>query len=211
MTFNYRKLFLLLSIFIHLEISVAHTNSVGYTSSGAGTVTFWYGTYHGCGTVSAEGSFNVIGINGNTYPSTTASFTTLTCVQPSGLVPGVNYFNANNAGLVPYDVTQPNGQSLVWQGATFTGIAPGDYQFTYIPSATPSTTWTPLFPPFQNPTALRLTKAGLGITASPTSRPINKQSASPMKSKKKSKSKADPKAEPKGIKKGKSKGKKGKR
>ena len=123
----------------------------------------------------------------------------MTCVSPSGLVPGVNYFNANNAGLVPYDVTQPNGQSLVWQGATFTGIAPGDYQFTYIPAASPSLVWTPLFPPFQNPTALTLTKAGLGITVSPTSRPTNKQSASPIlpKSKKKSKSKADPKAGPK--------------
>lgn len=116
----------------------AHTVSIGYENNGPGSVSFWYGSYHA---TSNEGSLNLVGINGNPFPSTTIAFDLLTFTKPAGLVDGVNNFYTDGAGGLtgtPFSSTV-NG----WQGVSFNGLAPGDYVFTYIPIANPSANWAP--------------------------------------------------------------------
>lgn len=123
----------------------AHTVSIGYENAGPGSLTFWYGSYHNYDGVTelTEGTFNLVGINGNPYPSTTVSFTLSTGTKPAGLTDGTTNFYATNAGpLSPTDVDNLCG-CFSWQGVTFTGLSPGQYQFTYIPIANPSAHWDP--------------------------------------------------------------------
>lgn len=129
----------------------AHTVTFGYENAGVGAVTFWYGSYHTHGNgdgADLEGSLQLVGINGNPFASTTVAYTTerggTSCTgsaiicsgQPAGLINGVTNFK---------DPTYTNPFSAVqsWQGVTFTGLAAGDYQFTYIPIANPSAHWAP--------------------------------------------------------------------
>jgi hypothetical protein len=125
--------------------------TIGYVNSGPGSVTFWYGSWHALTPPLFEGSFNLVGINGTVYPSTTVSFnlsqgcTTLipNCPQkPAGLVDGTNNFYACAAGLCNTDV-DGNGPVGKWQGVQFNGLQAGTYQFTYIPIANPSADWAP--------------------------------------------------------------------
>ena len=124
---------------------LAHTNSIGYVGSGNGTVTFWYGNWHP-GTTFTEGSMTLLGVNGTSYAPTTVNWTLLSNTEPSGLVPGVNYFQSNGVSLIPYgDPSAVYGStySSTWQGVTFTGLSAGDYQFTYNPIAQPTANWDP--------------------------------------------------------------------
>lgn len=118
----------------------AHTDSIGYTSAGSpGAMTFWYGNWHP-GTTFNEGSINLAPVSGSSYPSTTVAFNLLTNTLPTGLVNGVNYFTSNGSALVAL----PAGYtSYTWQGATFTGLTPGVYRFTYVPIASPTANWQP--------------------------------------------------------------------
>lgn len=132
----------------------AHTVTFGYENAGVGAVTFWYGSYHTNGMGDGpdlEGSLNLVGINGNPFASTTVAYNIerglvnpalcgsgpAICIgQPAGLIDGVTNFKDPT-----YGGTFANVQS--WQGVTFTGLAAGDYQFTYIPIANPSAHWAP--------------------------------------------------------------------
>lgn len=119
----------------------AHTNSIGYTNSGSGSVTFWYGNWHQ-GTTFTEGSMELTGVNGTSYATTTTQFTLVQNTTPTGLQPGVNYFTSNGTALIPYDTNIETSYS--WQGATITGLSAGTYQFTYIPISNPTADWDPM-------------------------------------------------------------------
>ena len=119
---------------------LAHTNSIGYVGGGNGSVTFWYGNWHP-GTTFNEGNLTLVGINGNSFPSTTVNWTLLSSTEPAGLIPGTNYFTSNGSQLVAYP---SNPISYTWQGVTFTGLAAGDYQFTYNAAGSPTVNWMPM-------------------------------------------------------------------
>lgn len=129
----------------------AHTNSIGYVGNGGGSITFWYGTYHNTGFNEAE--LKLEGANGTSYTTQIVQFNQLTTTTPTGLDPTVNYFTTDGTQLIPYsDATAAGGQSNTWQGVTFTGLAAGDYTFTYIPlgdaesynpSGSPTMDWAP--------------------------------------------------------------------
>jgi hypothetical protein len=124
---------------------LAHTNSIGYVGDGSGGVTFWYGSWHS-GTNFTEGSMTLQGVNGNTFAPTTVNWTLLQNTEPTGLIPGTNYFMSDGVNLIPYgdpSALYGSTQSYTWQGVTFTGLAAGDYQFTYNPIAQPTMDWDP--------------------------------------------------------------------
>jgi fibronectin-binding autotransporter adhesin len=146
----------------------AHTVSIGYENAGPGSLTFWYGSYHSYGAPELnEGSFNLVGINGNPFPSTTVPFTLNTGTKPAGLIDGTTNFYATNAGpLAPTDVDGLCG-CFSWQGVTFTGLQPGQYQFTYIPIANPSAHWAPWNAQVQT-NSVTITQGLLGAVTIPT-------------------------------------------
>jgi hypothetical protein len=124
----------------------AHTKAIGYHNAGAaGSVTFWYQSWHACAAPFLEGDFNLVGINGNTYPSTTVAFTLSTCTKPALLVDGVNNFYACTSNPNGFCATDEDAPPIgtKWQGVTMTGLTAGEYRFTYIPIANPSLDWTP--------------------------------------------------------------------
>ena len=86
------------------------------------------------------------GVNGNTFAPTTVNWTLLQNTQPTGLIPGTNYFMSNGTTLIPYgDPSAAYGstQSFTWQGVTFNNLGAGDYQLTYNPIAQPTMDWDP--------------------------------------------------------------------
>jgi hypothetical protein len=122
--------------------SEAHVITQGFVNSGPGSVTFWYGSYHDPSEFPAfgtEGSFQLVGVNGNPFPATIVPFTLHTGTQPAGLIDGVNNFldPSYGAGPTAFDDVRR------WQGATFVGLQPGDYLATYIPIGNPTVTWSP--------------------------------------------------------------------
>jgi len=123
---------------------LAHTNSIGYVGASGGTVTFWYGSWH-AGTTFTEGSMTLQGVNGTAFTPTTVNWTLLQNTTPDGLISGTNYFQSDGTNLIPYgDPARLYGMdSYTWQGVTFTGLAAGDYQFTYNPIAQPTMDWDP--------------------------------------------------------------------
>lgn len=130
-----------------------HATSIGYANAGAGSVTIWLGTYEHGGH-HLEGSMNLVGVGGNPFPSTTVAFTLLTGTgpgfKPAGLVDGVNnFFDPNGTGSsAPLVGVDPHlfGGVNHWQGATFTGLGAGSYQFTWIPRVNPTAEWSILNP-----------------------------------------------------------------
>jgi hypothetical protein len=124
--------------------ALSHTNSIGYVGASGGTVTFWYGSWH-AGTTFTEGSMTLQGVNGTTFAPTTVNWTLLQNTTPDGLISGTNYFQSDGTNLIPYgDPARLYGMdSYTWQGVTFTGLAAGDYQFTYNPIAQPTMDWDP--------------------------------------------------------------------
>tara|TARA_R110002012_G_scaffold46981_4_gene123482 strand:- start:5019 stop:6605 length:1587 start_codon:yes stop_codon:yes gene_type:complete len=142
--------------------ALAHTNAVGYSGDGSGNVTFWYGNWHsntGSNGVTTEGEIKLEGVNGNTYTTTIVDFDTFVIYDPAadntpdGLVSGTNLFQSDGTTLVPVgDPGVNNSTVYTWQGATFSGLEAGDYQFTYIPVGDPESSdptgtatmdWTP--------------------------------------------------------------------
>ncbi|MBT6283675.1 MAG: PEP-CTERM sorting domain-containing protein [Rhodospirillaceae bacterium] len=113
----------------------AHTVTIGYENAGTGSVNFWYGSYHGFNG-STEGSLNLVGINGNSFASTTVAYSLASGTQAAGLIDNVTNF---------VDPTYSTGFAGVnsWQGVNFTGLQAGDYQFTYVPIGSPSAHWAP--------------------------------------------------------------------
>ena len=124
--------------------ALSHTNSIGYVGASGGTVTFWYGSWH-AGTTFTEGSMTLQGVNGTAFTPTTVNWTLLQNTTPDGLISGTNYFQSDGTNLIPYgDPARLYGMdSYTWQGVTFTGLAAGDYQFTYNPIAQPTMDWDP--------------------------------------------------------------------
>jgi uncharacterized protein with beta-barrel porin domain len=130
-----------------------HTVSIGYTFSGPGAVTLWYGSYH------PSANFNEADVQlvGPSFNSTVA-FSLLTGTKPTGLVDGTNNFYSNTAGTQLVATQQfvvstdgsggsfnPATQAVVnWQGANFTGLRPGTYTFTYNPLNVPTVEWHPI-------------------------------------------------------------------
>ena len=123
----------------------AHTISIGYENAGPGSVNFWYGAYQqGSGPNSNEGSLQLVGPGINS----TVLFNLLATAKPGGLIDGTTNFYTPNAGFNgppgPLSATNPTGRTVFrWQGATFSGLAPGTYVFTYIPIAGAGANWAP--------------------------------------------------------------------
>jgi PEP-CTERM motif len=132
-------------VFALATVAFAHTISIGYENAGPGSVSFWYGSYHLPSETPAfgtEGSLNLVGINGNPFASTTVPFDMHVSTKPGGLIDGTTNFYATNSNTL--SATNTLGLTVArWQGVTFGGLAAGDYQFTYIPIASPSATWAP--------------------------------------------------------------------
>ena len=131
----------------------AHAFSIGYENAGANAATVWLGTYNH-GVMTNEGSLNLVGVNGNTFASTTVLYNLLVSAKPAGLVDGTTNFFVST----PLNVSGPLvgsdsiwlsslcsacGPANHWQGATFTGLVAGDYKFTYVPRPSPTAEWTP--------------------------------------------------------------------
>jgi len=148
--------FALLGLAVTAERAAAHATSIGFENAGApGSVFIWLGTYNHGGH-HLEGSMNLVGVNGNLFPSTTNPFTVGAGVgpnppfgggKPAGLIDGTtNFYNPNGcaAGSAPL-VSTPNtcaGGVNHWQGALFTGLGAGDYRFTWTPIVNPSAEWS---------------------------------------------------------------------
>ena len=94
-----------------------------------------------------EGSISLIGTDSGSTYSSTVPFNLLSQTLPTGLLDSnglpTNYFSSNGSSLVDYI----SGSSYTWQGATFTGLTAGTYQFTYIPIASPTANWQPVDTP----------------------------------------------------------------
>jgi hypothetical protein len=135
----------------------AHTVSIGFENSGPGAVNIWLGTYStGHASIVNEGSLSLQGVNGNPYALTTVVFNLLAgpgiAFKPSGLIDGLTNFYIPDSGASPnaalvgseagFDAACPAcGPVDRWQGVTFVGLSPGDYQFTWIPIAFPTAQW----------------------------------------------------------------------
>ena len=165
----------------------AHAFSIGYENAGANAATVWLGTYNHGGNTN-EGSLNLVGVNGNTFASTTVAYNLLVTAKPAGLIDGTtNFFVSTPFGvsgpLVGSDtiwltsLCSACGPANHWQGATFTGLSAGDYKFTYVPRANPTAEWTPyndslngiftisgaVLNPVPEPETYALMLAGLGV------------------------------------------------
>jgi len=122
----------------------AHTFTIGWVNSGPGSVTIWFGSYHDCSEAPPhEGSFNIVGTGGNSFPSTTVPFTLSSSTKPAGLVDGTTNFYATNSNTLAASDVDNIGPANCWQGVTFTNLVVGTYQFTYIPVANPTAKWAP--------------------------------------------------------------------
>lgn len=140
----------------------AHTKAIGFHNAGPGSVTFWFQSWHGFNAPFFEGSFNLVGINANPYPSTTVPFSLSVGVKPPLLIDGVNNFFACNRLPTSFCPTDEDAQGgTKWQGVTFSNLQPGDYRFTYMPIVNPSADWAPATPGVQTNT-LTLTGAVVG-------------------------------------------------
>ncbi len=164
----------------------AHTISIGYENAGTGALNFWYGSYHSPTenpANSTEGSFNLVGINGNPYPLNNVPFTLHVSSKPAGLIDGsTNFFASGTFGsgdpLTPTNTLTGSFNPVKrWQGATFTGLLAGDYQFTYVPIANPTATWDPFNDAVLSNTVTvtqqDLTSAELEVTTSSDATPTN--------------------------------------
>jgi hypothetical protein len=134
----------------------AHATSIGYENAGMpGAVNIWLGSYnHGSGSHHLEASMNLVGVNGNPFASTSVAFTLGAGVgptpifdgllanplltKPAGLIDGVtNFFDPTGTfGSTPLVGVDPMlfGGVDHWQGAVFSGLTAGDYQFTWLPT-----------------------------------------------------------------------------
>jgi len=150
-----------LTIFAAAPVAEAHTISIGSENAGPSSVSFWIGNYTHAnvpGNVPLERSMQLEGILGTLFAPTVMAFDMDTNIntagKPAGLVDGSTNFYVTGALSQP---GQPLSGSIAnflstcpacgpvtgWQGVTFAGLIPGDYQFTYIPIAFPAADWTP--------------------------------------------------------------------
>lgn len=132
----------------------AHAISIGFENAGPGAVTIWLGTYQHGGHHN-EGSMQLQGVLGTVYGPTVSLFNLLTGTgvgfKPAGLIDGTTNFYVQGAGgntpLVNSDASWlaafPGLPANHWQGVTFAGLSPGDYQFTWIPAVNPTAEWSP--------------------------------------------------------------------
>jgi hypothetical protein len=141
------KIKIRLRVVIALMVSVftgaayGHAITMGYENAGnAGAIDFWMGSYHAGNPLPFEGSLTLTGVNGTNYAANTATFNTFTNAKPSGLVDGTNNFYAasghgSSSTAVDdgtyWSVNQSGNPIVSWQGASFTGLAAGDYDFEY--------------------------------------------------------------------------------
>jgi|GEM_PF-5545255 len=125
----------------------AHTISIGYANAGAaGSVNFWYGTYHTTTDLGAtlnytEGSLHVTNTSGYNQ---TIQFTQLVNVKPTGLIDGTNNFYINSPQRNALTATPYPSAVHFWQGATLTNLSAGTYTFTYVPIQNPTDVWQPI-------------------------------------------------------------------
>ena len=138
----------------------AHSTSIGFENAGPGAVTVWLGTYQHGGHHN-EGSIQLEGVNGTVFGPTIQAFNLLVGAgtpngggKPAGLVDGTTNFYApdgvigSTAPLAPTEAgflagCPACGPTNHWQGATFSGLSAGDYQFTWLPIANPTAEWSP--------------------------------------------------------------------
>lgn len=140
--------------------SFGHAISIGYENAGPGSVNIWLGTYQHGGH-HLEGSLQLQGVSGTVFGPVVTPFTQLTgdgiAHKPAGLIDGVTNFYVSTSLGVPGPLVGDDtiwntvlcpacGPANHWQGVTFNGLTPGDYQFTYVPIANPTAEWTPYNP-----------------------------------------------------------------
>lgn len=130
----------------------AHTSAIGFANAGPGSVTFWYGTYHGVNEATfTEGSLRLTNTDGL---DVTTGFTLLSTTHPDGLVDdNTIYANGYDASII-----------AVWQGVTFASLTAGAYTFTYLPASSPTSVWEPL-PGLGLTQTVTITTEDLGSTA----------------------------------------------
>lgn len=131
----------------------AHAISIGYENAGANSVNIWLGTYStGHAAPVNEGSLTLQGALTTVFGPVTTAFSLLTGVgtslKPSGLVDGTtNFFIPDATGALVGTEAQYNaycpacGPITRWQGVNFSGLSVGDYQFTWVPAASPTAQW----------------------------------------------------------------------
>lgn len=139
----------------------AHAVSIGYENAGTNSVNIWLGTYSaGHASPVNEGSLRLEGVLGTIFGPVTTAFNLLTgtgsSFKPGGLVDGTtNFYAPDTTGALvgseaAFNAFCPGcGPVDHWQGVNFTGLSAGDYQFTYIPIASPTLQWD-LFNPNMN-------------------------------------------------------------
>lgn len=116
----------------------AHAIAIGHTpGANAGQLNLWLGTYHfdnvGDGN-DIEGSAHLVGVNGTVFDATVPfNVAVASGTPPSGLVVGTNMFFSPSylSGSCGGDVNVCLNQLHSWEGVTISGLAAGDYQFTY--------------------------------------------------------------------------------
>lgn len=115
-------------LFASLTGAQAHSVTVGYQSNAAGSITIWYGSYHGV--TSPEGTITIVG------PATlTKAIDTVVGTRPAGLIDGVN--NQWALACSGGSLSSPSA----WQGTTFTGVPNGSYSIQLTGSF--SANWQP--------------------------------------------------------------------
>lgn len=116
----------------------AHAIAIGHTpGANVGELNLWLGTYHfdnvGDGN-DIEGAAHLVGVNGTVFDATVPfNVAYASGTPPSGLTVGTNMFFSPSylQGSCGGDVNNCLGQLHSWEGVTISGLAAGDYQFTY--------------------------------------------------------------------------------
>ena len=145
-----------LMLLVTVASASAHSTSIGFENAGPGSVNIWLGTYQHGGH-HLEGSLRLEGVLGTVFGPTINPFTILTPTgvanKPAGLINGVtNFFPSAGLGVdAPLTGDESIWEGICpacvptnhWQGVNFVSLGPGDYQFTYVPIASPTAEWTP--------------------------------------------------------------------
>lgn len=127
----------------------AHAIAIGYTpGASAGQVNLWLGTYHFDNVNDGndvEGAAHLVGVNGTVFNLVTPFTVEYAAgVPPAGLTVGTNMFFSNSylSGNCGGSVNTCLGQLNSWEGVTISGLATGDYQFSYSAPSGASQHWS---------------------------------------------------------------------
>lgn len=127
----YKKLVIGAAALLGSVTTNAHTTSLGYApGASVGSIIIWTGTYH-AGPIAPEGTGTLSGVS-LVYSQTKAFSIGSVSTKPVGLIDGTNNFYWSQSPYTYPQNTDPGlaGGVVTWQGASFTGLAPGDYTYS---------------------------------------------------------------------------------